>query len=270
MGSTDSGTWQGQCALVTNVSLPAWTVLPPHMHELPTFAVVLSGGFALEFTGSRLRHSTVMCEAGAIVTQPAGEWHINRCGRVGASGVVVQPDVRAGNLPLRCARILDGVHHFHDRIIAVGARQLAREVACPDDLTSMAVDGLVLEMLVQAARLDSSKGLDRIGAPAWLRVATEFLHEHFLDPVRIDAVAAAAGVHPAHLGFVFRRVHGLPVFAYVRRLRIEWAADRLRATNTPVAEIAVTAGFADQAHFTRWFRRSTGWTPAAYRRIPRR
>jgi AraC family transcriptional regulator len=269
IGSTDFSTWNAQCALVTRVSLPAWKSVPAHMHEQPTFAVVLSGGFDLEFTRSRVHPLPIPCGAGTIVTQPQGEWHINHVGADGASGVVVQPDVSEGKLPVRCARVLDSVLHFQDPTISLAAWRLAREVAFPDDLTALAVDGLVLEMLVQAARLDATKGLGQIGAPRWLRTAMEFLHENFLETVRMEAVAAVAGVHPAHLGATFRRAYGLTISAYVRRLRVEWAAEQLRATEATIAEIAVAAGFADQAHLTRWFRRATGFTPASYRRIGR-
>jgi AraC family transcriptional regulator len=92
------------------------------------------------------------------------------------------------------------------------------------------------------------------------------VHARFREHLRIDEIAHAAGVHPAHLAAVFRRVHRMPLGSYVRRLRVDWAADRLIGTNNPISAIAAEAGFADQAHLTRWFRRVTGVTPAAYRR----
>lgn len=270
LGSSDFGTWRARSALVTRVSLPAWTLLPTHMHEHPTFAVILSGGFDLEFTRSGTRERRIACGVGTIVTQPAGERHINHVGADGASGIVLQPYIAGDGLPPRCARILDDILHFHNPVIAHAARRLAREVTYPDDLTAMAVDSLVLEMLVHAARLESGTGPWRFGVPAWLKTATQYLHDHFLDAIRIETIAALAGVSSAHLCHVFRRHYGLTLHDYLRRLRIDWAAEQLLATHDPVAEIAVTAGFADQAHFTRWFRRATGWTPAAYRRIQRK
>jgi len=57
-----------------------------------------------------------------------------------------------------------------------------------------------------------------------------------------------------------------------RRLRIEWAAHALLREDAPVADVALRAGFADQSHFTRFFRRLMGVTPHAYRqerRTPR-
>jgi AraC family transcriptional regulator len=48
-------------------------------------------------------------------------------------------------------------------------------------------------------------------------------------------------------------------------LRIEWATARLRDSRSSLSEIALSAGFADQSHFTRVFRRATGLTPARFR-----
>jgi AraC family transcriptional regulator len=48
-------------------------------------------------------------------------------------------------------------------------------------------------------------------------------------------------------------------------LRLAWAAAELARGGKPLAEIAAGAGFADQSHFTRIFRRHVGTTPARYR-----
>ena len=60
------------------------------------------------------------------------------------------------------------------------------------------------------------------------------------------------------------------VTGYVHRLRIEWARERVERSDVPLADVALDAGFADQAHFTRVFRCETGSTPSEYRRRSRR
>jgi AraC family transcriptional regulator len=82
-------------------------------------------------------------------------------------------------------------------------------------------------------------------------------------------VAGAVGVHPVHLARVFRLKYGTPVGTYVRGLRLSWAAARLTDTEETIAQIASEAGFFDQSHFTRTFRRHFGLTPQAYRRAVR-
>ena len=81
-------------------------------------------------------------------------------------------------------------------------------------------------------------------------------------------LAASAGVHPDHLARAFRLRFGVPLGTYVRRLRLDWAAGQLSGGgDVAIVHIALNAGFADQSHFTRAFKRHTGLTPAEYRRV---
>ena len=63
---------------------------------------------------------------------------------------------------------------------------------------------------------------------------------------------------------------GMTLGAYVRRLRLDWAAARLTASDEPLAALALAAGFVDQSHFTRTFKQHTGLTPDQYRQATRR
>jgi AraC family transcriptional regulator len=65
---------------------------------------------------------------------------------------------------------------------------------------------------------------------------------------------------------VFRQEYGCTLGDYLRNLRIGFASRRLATSSAPLAEIALAAGFADQSHFTKAFRRATGMTPVAWRR----
>lgn len=265
MGSPRFRTWETRNCLVTHVWFPEGVVLEPHVHDRATFAIVLRGGFDLDFTSPGSVRSSFACPPGTVVTQPAGEKHANRIGLRGAEGVVVQPSVTYAALPPRSRLLLDRFTHFCDAAIATSARRLAREIRSPDDVTSLAVDAAVFEMLADATRRDVRCGLDAGSVPRWLQRATEYVHDHFREPLRIADIAATAGIYPGHLAACFRRLHRVPLASYVRRLRVDWAGDQLVRTQLPISEIALAAGFADQAHLTRWFRRATGSTPARYR-----
>jgi AraC family transcriptional regulator len=99
-----------------------------------------------------------------------------------------------------------------------------------------------------------------------VRRARERLRDAPADGVSIAAIAAEAGVHPVHLARMFRACYGTSPGSYARRVRLDRAAERLAATDVPLAEVATDAGFADQSHFTRAFRRHTGLPPGRYRR----
>jgi AraC family transcriptional regulator len=78
-------------------------------------------------------------------------------------------------------------------------------------------------------------------------------------------VARIAGVHPIHLAKLFRKRFGYSMGEFLRRQRIRWACEQLARETGTISAIALRAGFADHAHFTRTFRRVTGCAPRWYR-----
>jgi AraC family transcriptional regulator len=72
-------------------------------------------------------------------------------------------------------------------------------------------------------------------------------------------------VHPVHLAQTFHKTYQCTVGDYVRKLRIEYACHELAASAKPIVDIALAAGFCDQSHFTRTFKRSIGAAPSQYR-----
>jgi AraC-like DNA-binding protein len=82
-------------------------------------------------------------------------------------------------------------------------------------------------------------------------------------------LAVESGVSIYRLSRAFRRVMGVTVTGYRLQLRTRHALARLAAGDTDLAGIAVDAGFADQAHFTRTLRAAAGMTPGAFRQIVR-
>ena len=81
----------------------------------------------------------------------------------------------------------------------------------------------------------------------------------------LGEMADVAGLSRAHFARRFHRETGEPPWAFVRRVRDAEAMKRLEAGEVP-AEVAYSAGYADQAHMTRSLRRRTGCTPGEIRR----
>lgn len=242
----------------TTAAFPPGEVLERHTHDRVTFAVMLDGSFDLLIRGRRLG-----CPPSTVLTEPAGEAHANDMGTRGARVLVTQPDP-AADFPVPCARLLDRVNHFESVAIRRLAERLARELATPDDVTPLETQALALEMLAVAARFERARSL-HASPPTWLCRVEELIHDRFREPLTIEALAEAAGVHPAHLSRVFRARHGTSPGRYLRRLRLEWAAERLARGTDSVSQVAFQAGFADQAHFTHAFRRHWGAPPGRYR-----
>jgi AraC-like DNA-binding protein len=64
----------------------------------------------------------------------------------------------------------------------------------------------------------------------------------------------------------FRESFGCPPHAYLMRRRMECAQGLMLTTNTPLGQIALECGLADQSHLSRLFHKFVGETPAAWRR----
>jgi AraC family transcriptional regulator len=247
---------------ITEAWFPATEVLPRHTHDRACVAVMLDGSFDLRLTGKLYQ-----CFPTSIFTEPAGETHANYMGPSGAHVVVVQPDPGCADLLQPFAGILGQAAQCHHAGLTERAARLTRELDSPDDLSALAAEGIVLEMLVDLARLDYGRARR---APPWLRRAQEVLHARFAEPIRTAELAGEVGVHPAHLARSFRAHYKQSIGTYVRCLRLDWAARELLQSDVSLAAVALAAGFADQSHFTRFFKRHTGQTPQAYRRTMRR
>lgn len=248
---------------ITDAWFPPGERLPPHVHERPIVGTMISGSFLTDFA-----RRTSECTPSTLFTEPAGERHGNSIQRAGAHVLVVQPDPAETERLRPVSRLWEEIHSFRHGGIADRARQLGREVRAPDGVSALAAEALVLEMLALATRFQ--EGADRSDRPpAWLGRAHELVHDRFLEKLRLEDVAAAVEVHPSHLARTFRAHFHVPLGTYIRRLRIEWATRQVAESDVPLSAVAARAGFADQSHFTREFRRRMGTTPGRWRELHR-
>lgn len=85
----------------------------------------------------------------------------------------------------------------------------------------------------------------------------------------IGALANEAGLSPAHFARAFRETTGRAPHRYLLALRLQRARLLLGEPGATISDVAVRTGFADQAHFTRLFKREFGVTPGTYQRARR-
>lgn len=226
--------------------------LPTHAHEYACLVYVLGGTFH-ERSGRRDRAGA----PGMMIVRPEGEPHSNRFERGGGRCLNVE-------LPPHwmASRAIESAGAFTGGAFAVAGHRLHEELVHADDVSALAVESLILELFANAIR---EQRRETAAPPRWLVDVKERLHDDPAARLTLEELAITAGVHPVHLATTFRRVFGHPVASYVRQLRIEYACRALTTSNVPLAEIALAAGFADQSHFGRTFKRLMKMTPAQYR-----
>lgn len=232
--------------------------LPWHEHAHASICFVVSG-----FYTERARGREQECQSQSMVFKPAAEPHADVFGRSGGRCLLIEV------LPARAEHVeqflrLTSMPRLarSARLAALGAR-LHGEFHETDLAASLALEGLILEVLADASRSIANESPS--AQPRWLRNARDLLHDQAGDPLTLLGVASAVGVTPSHLARTFRKRYGCTVGEYVRRLRIERAAHELAGSRATISEISARAGFFDQSHFSKVFRRHTGMTPAEYR-----
>lgn len=102
--------------------------------------------------------------------------------------------------------------------------------------------------------------------PGPLDAILEYLHTRYADAISLDSLAARFATNRTSLNKKFREAVGMSVIAYLTNIRIEVAAALLRNTMLNVREIASRVGFADEAYFSRAFRKRHGLSPLAFRK----
>jgi AraC-like DNA-binding protein len=100
---------------------------------------------------------------------------------------------------------------------------------------------------------------------ALARRLRDLLDDHVVEGVVLADLARDLGAHPSHLIRAFGQEYGIAPHRYLTGRRLD-RARRLLLEGVAPAQAAPLAGFYDQAHLTRHFRRFLGITPAAYAR----
>ena len=241
-------------------SYAPWLTIARHEHPWAFIALVTSGVVDEICEGRRDVRG-----AGAVRIMPPGVAHANRYREQGAQCFITELHIDASDLLSSCPQALaHAAVHEPGTPVAILAGRMFAEFRTADDLSPLAIDGYLRQLLASAAR-EARHGAGEAVMPPWLLRVRDRVHDAFPAAPSLQELAAEAGVHPSHLVRVFRRHFHCAPAHYIARLRIERAQKALTATDEPIASIAAAVGFSDQSHFTRRFKTLVGTTPARYR-----
>jgi len=235
------------------------SALPRHSHESHYFGLILSGTYTEDY-----ERKVRSCQPSMVVCHPAGELHAQyfdqsavRLFRIEVNQARLE-NVSRGDLGLECCDFRGGP--------PVGlAHKLYRELREPDEVSCLAIEGLGLELIATIARETRGVGKTPCRPPRWLSKARELINSRFLEQLTLGDIARTVGVHPVTLAREFRRYYDCTVGDMVRRERISFACRQLLKPERSLTNIALSAGFYDQSHFAKTFKRLIGITPARYR-----
>ena len=261
LGGRPEPTVLGGPYAVTCAWLQSRLHLPPHAHEHATLNVVLDGEYRERVEGGALQsHGPA-----TLIAKPGGTVHGNQLGSAPAECLVIE--LRADIV----AELRDSVPQLADVFVQRSAQvaryggRLRAELTRRDDVTPLVVEGLVSELLAELVRTPIRRP---DAGRRWLTRARDLLHDE-PGPQSLSDLAHRIGLHPVYIARAFRARFGCAVGEYVRSLRVERARRLLHHTRLPLSEIAARAGYSDQSHMTRDFRRAFDQSPAVYRSLAR-
>jgi len=134
----------------------------------------------------------------------------------------------------------------------------ARDLATASDAQSWLLDAM--PTIVRTLRVDASRPVDLLPSPA-VRTLIERVQSAILGGEQtVSGLARHCTVSRERIHRVLTEWIGMAPGDYLRAVRLH-RAKQLLLSGEPVAFVAAECGFADQAHFTRWFRRAFGYTP---------
>jgi AraC-like DNA-binding protein len=153
---------------------------------------------------------------------------------------------------------------IRDPSLLVLMQRLHASLRHPDDvLEAETLLSIVTEQLRSHLGDNTPVAPSPASDPEVANALRDLLDAHLVDPFLLRDAATAIGASTSTLSRAFTRSFGIAPHRYALSRRIESARKRLLA-GEPVATVAATAGFHDQAHLTRHFVRHVGTTPARY------
>jgi AraC-like DNA-binding protein len=233
-------------AVVRRVIDRSGAVVPEHAHDWPVLSLFVMGGYLNQSEAG----DAFIAGPSAVLYRP-GAGHRNAVADLGFEQIEIEfdPAWLGGAMPAA------PVSRWIGGRVAAEARSLARLCAEGGEEASLRT---ALQQFLAGA--DRAPGPD---AAAWTAEVGRRLRA---DPgVSVRDLAREAGRHPAWLGTGYRRATGESLAAAAARFRVERAACLLRETDLTPAQVAADAGFCDQSHMSRSFRRLLGRLPSQVR-----
>jgi len=257
---------QGACGAMATAARFVRHRFRPHTHD--TFMFGLIEGGAKEFQRER---ATYLAAPHSVSAVNPGDLHTGR---------------RAAGAELRYRALYVPAQTLADAVGAAAAvgfqsgviedagvfRAMVRaHQALVGGETRLARDGLLLAALGLLASRHGGVAAAGAARPARPEIgrARAMIEDRYADALSIASIAREVALSPYHLMRQFRAQVGMPMHAYQLQVRIERARQLLAKGEAP-AHVALSVGFADQAHFSKRFKSLVGASPASYQRDVRR
>ena len=245
-------------ALLSEVKHVRSLSVAPHSHQAPYFSLLLEGSYSESSADFAVRY-----EPYTVVFHDALTEHSDAIAEGGCRMFFVEllsPWVDVVSAAAKPAHLFEMDGSAPAWLIL----RLHREFLSGDAASPLTVESVLFELCEYL----SESAIETTREPEWIEDAEELLRSRLSARVDLKEIAQEIGVNPSHLCRTFRRFRRRTVGDYVTGLRVQFVCRKLVETQESLSSIAEQAGFTDQSHMTRVFKRTTGVTPGSYRSQP--
>lgn len=94
----------------------------------------------------------------------------------------------------------------------------------------------------------------------------DYIEHNLSRPLTNREIGEALNYNPNYLNRLILQHTGMSLHQYLLQRRLSLAANLIQSTDRPISDIALSLGFNSASHFSNYFKRATGTTPAQFRR----
>ncbi|MCC2616824.1 AraC family transcriptional regulator [Aestuariibacter halophilus] len=223
--------------------------MPPHTHSVAQLSTLLCGQ-----AKERTLNTEFSQTKGMVEYKPVAYQHSNQIGPNGALFLSINLDAEEDEFVAEFGHV--NWHLSQVKQTRSLWRQLSAVLFNPANAGHVDLEATVLGMF-SASKGDTPSFRQ---PPVWLLLAQQALHETSMN---IQQIALDVGVHRVHLSRVFHDHFGLSISEYRQSLAVQKGIAEILSHRQTITTASVSAGFADQSHFTRTLKKHLGVTPKA-------
>jgi AraC family transcriptional regulator len=229
---------------------PPTQLIPPHRHDWPLLTLPTLGGYQEESDDGEIDIA-----GPAVILHPPGRCHANCIDPVGMETFSIEFDPAWLRLS-RSDSLFARSRYWIGGPMPLASRSLAQ----------LWNNSRVSERHLQRATaefLEMARNEGKANAPAWMDIVRRQIA--CSEATTANDIARTVGIHPRWLAHAYRQATGEGLRDTITRRRVEKAVQLLRATDEPIVDVAICAGFCDQSHLNRALARFIGRTPVQVR-----